>query len=365
MLKNVGRACLAIAGVCMVGVSPALAQSTMSISNVPLTLGWSGFIRADYGDGSRYPVADGEDVLGISKSFLVLTANTEDIQAVLDFGASVLTDANVNPNDNGQVGVKDAFIVIGAGKATGFSFSAGAQPLLFGLKPNGYPGDSSLVPNIDYGVDGAFAVSQQAGPSLIGDYKFTPDESLHFGAFDLAQSNAISGFTLATNGSKLKDNLFLLWRGNHLLNTGAYATAGAERTYVGSAGGEVVDRDRPIFSAGVGFKQGPVDVSVEYIHLDSAIVNTATGERYIRAAASVQPADQWIVYADYSNGHELGASTYRIGASWQFRTHLAFTVEYAKDDFSSNGIYTGTGAVYGTVPSPNIQSGNVRLTFTF
>jgi len=359
--------------------SLALADTTVSVNDVPISLDFSGFIRADYGNGDRYAVADGEDRLGFTKSLLLLSAKTEDIEAILDFGATALTDSSLAPN-NGNVGVKDAFIVIGAGKTTGFTFSAGAQPLLFGLKPNGYPGDSSLQPNIDYGSDGGFAVSQQAGPSLIGVYKFTPDVSLRFGAFDLVENNALNGFTTATNGSKLKDNLFILARGANLGGTGVYATAGAERIYVGAAGAllglpgsQVVDASKNIFSAGIGWTQSIFDVSVEYIHLDAAIVDTQSDEHYIRACASVKPAPGWTAYVDYSNGHELGASTYRIGGNWQFRRHLGLTVEYSKDTFKSdNGLYAGgvnppfgTGATYGVPAGPNIESVDARLTFTF
>jgi hypothetical protein len=371
-MKHLGLACLASAALCT-AASEVRADTSIAVSDIPVTVGFSGFIRADYGSGNRYPKSDGEDRLGISKSFLVLTADTEDVRAILDFGASALTDTDVNPNDDGRVGIKDAFIIVGAGHPTGFSFSAGAQPLLFGLKPNGYPGDSSLTPNIDYGAAGGFAVSQQAGPSIIGNYKFTPDESLRFGAFDLVANNALNGYTTATNGSKLKDNLFLLWRGNNLFATGLYATAGAERLYVGTANGRVVDDSKPIFSAGVGFKQGIVDVSVEYIHLDKNIVNTESDERYIRAAVSVQPATDWTVYGDYSNGHELGASTYRIGGSWQFRRHLALTLEYSKDQYkSSNEVYAqgvappfGSGPLFGATIPTNVESVDARLTFVF
>jgi hypothetical protein len=358
----------------------AWADTDISVADVPLTVSFSGFIRADYGNGDRYATSDGEDRLGISKSFLVASIGTEDIKAILDYGATILTDTDVNGGDNGSAGVKDAFIIVGVNNTTGFSFSVGAQPLLFGLRPNGYPGDSSLQPNLDYGIDGAFAVSQQAGPSIIGNYKFTPDESLRFGAFDLAESNAVSGFSTATSGSKLKDNLFILWRGNNIGNTGIYATAGAERLYVGVEGGPLgntfaplVDDSKTIYSAGIGYKQGIVDVSVEYIHLDSEIVYTQDDERYIRAHASVNPAPGWTAYVDYSNAHELGANTYRIGGSWQFRRHLALTVEYSKDEFSSsNGVYAGgyspvlgTAPLFG-IPAPSdIESVDARLTFTF
>jgi len=383
MMKR-GVALIALFGLSTTGV--ALADAQLTVDDYPVTLSFSGFIRADYGNGDRYAVADGEDRLGFTKSLLLLSATTQDVQAVIDFGGTGLSQTF----GGSDIGIKDAFIVIGADKTTGFALSAGAQPLLFGLRPNGYPSDSSLQANIDYGADGAFAVSQQAGPSVIGIYKFTPDISVRFGVFDLAQSNT-GNTTTATSGAKIGDNNFILLRGTNLAGTGLYGTLGFERIYVGLNGGPLgtqgggpvggaqIDDSKNIYSAGIGYKQGIVDASVEYIHLDAAIVNTESSERYIRAHVAVNPAPAWTVYADYSNAHELGVSDYRIGGSWQLRKHLAFTAEYSKDVFSSgNSLYnganlndaginpvTGTTDPYGASPPPNVESVDLRLTFTF
>jgi len=372
-MKNLGISYVASAVVCGLTSTLALADATVTVDDVPVNLGFSGFVRADFGTGDRYPTGQGQERFGSSKNLLLLDASTEDVEAILDFGGTIFNDG-VN---NGSAGIKDAFVIINGKSKTGFSWSVGAQPLLFGLRPNGYPGDSSLQPNVDYGsVNGSFAVSQQAGPAIIGNYKFTPDESLRFGAFDLAESNS-ANVTTATNGSKIKDNLFLLWRGNNIGNTGIFATAGVERIYVGLAGGPlggtgpVVDDSKTIASGGVGFKNDFVTASVEYIHLDANIVNTASDERYIRAHVDVTPIAHWTAYADYSNGHEVGVNTYRIGGIYQFRKHLGFTAEYSKDVFSSsNGLYAGGPLpdgtyFYGTTPPPNVESVDLRATFTF
>jgi hypothetical protein len=380
-MNNPAKSLILSAAVWAMTSAPSLADATVTVDDTPVNLAFSGFVRADFGAGDRYPTADGEERFGSSKNLLLLSATTEDVEAILDFGGTIFNDTNFNGNDNGSVGIKDAFIVVGGNKNTGFTFSVGAQPLLFGLHPNGYPGDSSLQANIDYGAAGGFAVSQQAGPSIIGNYRFSPDETLRFGAFDLAESNAVN-VTTATNGSTIKDNLFLIWRGNNIAGTGLYASAGGERIYVGVAGGPtgnvggpVVDGSKTIYSAGVGFKNELLDASVEYIHLDADIVNTATDERYIRAHVAVTPVPGWTGYADFSNGHELGVSTYRIGGRWQFRRHLAFTAEYSSDIHSSNAVYNGTsneglgGAMpaypYGTMRAPNVNSVDLRATFTF
>ena len=354
----------------------AFADAKLSVNDVPIALDWSGFVRADYGNGDRYSAADGKDRLGFTKSLLLLSASTEDIKAILDFGGTGLTQVG-SGSGTSDIGIKDAFIVIGGSKPAGFSFSAGAQPLLFGLKPNGYPSDSSLQANVDYGSGGAFAVSQQAGPSLIGNYRFDANLSIRFGAFDLAESNT-GNTTTATNGSKITKNLFVLVRGSNIGGTGFYGTIGAEEIYVGlqggplgtqgsgPVGGAVVDQSKGIYSVGAGYLQDAFDVSAEYISLNSAIVNTRSNERYIRLHGSYLPIDEWTIYADYSNGHEIGLSDYRLGAKWQFRRHLSFTAEYSKDKYeSSNEVYNPGTGLYGAKPPPNAQSVDLRLTFAF
>src|SRR5258706_8732771 len=67
----------------------------------------NGFIRADYGAGDRYPVSRGEDRLGISKAALAISAQKDDIKGVFVIGTEVMTDGD--PNNNGNVDIKDAF----------------------------------------------------------------------------------------------------------------------------------------------------------------------------------------------------------------------------------------------------------------
>ncbi len=373
-MKKTRIQCLSVLALSMTASASAFADATLTVNNTSVALDWSGFVRADYGVGDRYSKADGEDRLGFTKSLLLLSATTEDIQAILDFGGTGLSQSN----GGSDIGIKDAFIVIGRG--SNFTVSAGAQPLLFGLHPNGYPSDSSLQTNVDYGGGGGFAVSQQAGPSVIGTYKFDQDLSVRFGAFDLAESNT-GNTTTATNGSKIINNLFVLLRDSNIGGTGLYGTLGAEEIYVGLPGGPLgtqgggpvagtqVDKSKGIYSGGIGFKKDIFDVSIEYIGLNSAVVNTLDNERYIRAHGQVEPIADWKFYADYSNGHELDVSDYRIGASWQFRKHLSLTGEYSRDQYGSDRkVYTGYGNGYQLPPGvtlPNVQSVDLRLTFVF
>jgi hypothetical protein len=306
---------------------------------------FGGFIRADYGAGERYPQARGEDRLGVSKAALAATVNYDRIKGVFVVGTERLTDGN--PDNDGNVDIKDAFIVIGDDGKPGLSWSVGAQALLFGLKPNGYPGDRSLQPSIEYGGAGAFAVSQQAGPSLIGTYKFAAPLSVRFGAFDLDADNAV-GAIPADDGSRLTDNLFVQLRSDDLFATGLYATVGAESLYVGGA----VDDTRRIFAAGLGWRQGMFDASVELLRLDSEIVGAPDDEQYLVAELTFLPNEQWTVYADWATASELDADTIRVGAHYELMRHLTFSAEYSKDDFGFSG-------------ARNVDSVDVRLTLAY
>jgi hypothetical protein len=284
---------------------------------------FGGFIRGDYGSGERYPEARGEDQLGVSKAAFAATAQYEDIKGVFVVGTERLTDGGAS--NDGNVDIKDAFIVIGADKTQGFTFSVGAQALLFGLKPNGYPGDRSLQPSLEYGGGGGFAVSNQAGPSLIGTFHFNQDASLRFGAFDLDADNTTN--LPPTDGSKLSDNLFVQLRLGNLFNSGMYATVGAEQLYVGGA----TNDSKTIAAAGIGIKQGMFDASIELTNLENSIVGTTDDEQYVVAELTYEPNSQWLIYTDYAQAKEIDTDTLRIGTHHQYNKYLTFSGEYSKD----------------------------------
>src|SRR5262249_24950298 len=154
--------------------------------------------------------------------------------------------------------------------------------------------------------------------------------------------------TPPTDGSKLSDNLFVLWRADDLVVPGLYASAGAESIYVGGA----VNDNHRIFSVGVGYKQPLFDISVEYIGLDREIVAAADDEHYVVAEATIYPAPKWTAYFDYSRGQEIDVDTYRLGASYQWYKYVAVSLEYSKDKFGAAGV-------------SNVSSVDARLTFSY
>jgi hypothetical protein len=336
-----GRRRVLLAGL----IGCAVTGTAWSAAEVAPGLTIGGFIRAEAGAGDRYPESRGEDRLGVSKAALAVTVEKEDIKGVFVAGTERLTDGN--PDNNGDIDIKDVFIVIGANQERGLSGSFGVQPLLIGLKPNGYPGDRSLQPSIEYGGAGAFAVSNQAGPSVIGTYKFNPTMSLRFGAFDLDSDNTPSRIP-PTDGSKLIDNLFLQWRGDELFGTPFYASAAIEQIYVGG----FVNDNQTIATAGLGYRRGQFDASLEYIRLDSEVVGTTDDESYVVAEFTFNPNEQWTAYADVAQADELDAMTFRVGAIYQLRKFLALTVELSNDDFDTPGF-------------DDAESVDVRLTFTY
>ena len=300
----------------------AVAEGEIASADPEIQLG--GFIRADYGSGDRYPLVRGEDQLGISKAALAATVRHEGVKGVFVVGTERLTNGS---NDaDGDVDIKDAFIVLGSEEGRGFSWSLGAQAFLFGLKPNGYPGDRSLQPSIEYGAAGAFAVANQAGPSVIGTYRTGKTFSIRFGAFDLDADNA-SGFTPATDGSNLSDNALLQVRADDLFGSGVYATLGAESLYVGGP----VDGSHSIMAAGVGYRRGPFDVSVELTRLDGEIVGQAKDEQYLVSEVSFNLNREWTMYADWADARELDANTVRVGAHYKYSRYVTLSSEYSRD----------------------------------
>ena len=310
-----------------------------------LQFGFGGFIRADSGFGDRYGDAHENDRIGISKAAFAILPKYENIEGVFVIGTE-LTSLN-DSNEDGDIDIKDAFIVVRDFGFEGVDISAGAQPLLFGLKPNGYPGDRSLVATVEYGADGAFAVSNQAGAALVVNWAFRDDMSVKVGVFDqkdYMDSGSVAAAD-ATDGSDFVGNYFVQWRGDNLLESGLYAAAGFERRYVG----DLINDNRSIWFAGLGWKNQKYDVSVEYISLDQAFGGTAKDDAYIVAESTAILTDNWSLYADFGRADELDLKTYRLGSLYHYNEHLAVGLEYARDEFGTQ----------------NIDSMDVRVSFNY
>ena len=313
----------------------AIAAATVHADQFPGEYEIGGWIRADYGNGDRYADADGEDNLGVSQAALLGKWTYENLEAILLLGGTNLTADSTD--GDGDVGIKDAFIVWREIGGSGLTLSAGAQPLLFGLKPNGFPGDRSLQPSLEYGGAGGFAVAQQAGPSVILSYAAGDRVTLRGGLFDTSSSTA--AYFEATglggiDGSSVSKNYFAQLELQSGDEQGVYFALGYEGRYVG----DEIDSTEPILDLGVGFKNKWFDLSVEYVQLDRNITRTLDDEAYGIAELTLMPTDRLQLYFDYAEAEERALETLRAGLRYQISKPLNFKFEYSEDELGNGSI---------------------------
>ncbi len=290
-----------------------------------------GFVRIDYGAGKHYPKEIGRDQLGISKMALETHAKWDNYTFIAALGSTILSDDPDAPgNSIVDTSFKDLFVVIDEVGGSQADLSVGAQPLLFGLKPAGYPGDRTILPSIEFGGSGAFAVSNQAGAAAVADYPLGDVGSIQVGLFDT--SSTTFGAPVSADGSSLYKNYFGQVRLDSVDSEGLYGVIGLEGLYVGGA----VDDTEPITDIGVGYKQGNYDVSLEYIRLDENITSTADDESYVIAELTVSPSDRWELLADYATADELDTETVRLGARFDVQDHVYLQLEFAHDDIDGS-----------------------------
>ena len=310
------------------------------ISEVEVSVG--GFTRIDYGNGDRYPESQGEDQLGVSRAAVVVSAKHENVEGVFVAGTEILS--NDDPNTDGNIDIKDAFLVLKEVGGSPVTFSVGAQPLLFGLKPNGYPSDHSLQPSVEYGAGGAFPVANQAGPSIIA-YASSGDFTFRGGVFEL------SPYTTTIpdeDGSTITDNFFFQVKGENVGNTGLYGVLGYESVFV------TPENDgEQIYTIGLGWKNDVFDVSLEYIELEAAtafdrsvVVPIIEGlgdgeldgddENYLIFETSVKASEDLSFYFDYAEASELlELTTVRVGVDYWTSKYVKLSAEYAQDEFDN------------------------------
>jgi len=288
---------------------------------------YGGWVRADYGNGNRYD-AGGDENLGMSQAAFKLNWSADDVEAYVLIGAINLIDDDIG--NKRKTDVKAASLTLYDVFDSDVSMSIGLQPLLFGLKGGGFPGDRSIQASIEFGGTGAMAVSRQAAPSVIfsapignltargGFFDINSDTEYYFLQSGLGN----------LEGSSLDKNYFaeLIYQSD--TGDGFYGTFGIEGYYIGGS----VDSTRPIYDFGLGFRKGRFDVSVEQFYLDSAITNTLEDETYSVAEFSYQQNEltQW--YVDYAQADQLDTETFRLGVSREINKYLSFLIEYSRDE---------------------------------
>ncbi len=320
----------------VISLCPLLVNAENRVNvNEELDVGFGGFIRADLGIGERYGDAHDDDRLGISKAAFAITPSYKNIKGVFVLGTEVTTLNDTGGTEDGNIDIKDAFIIM---KFSAVDFIVGAQPLLFGLKPQGYPGDHTIQGSIEYGAGGAFATSNQAGPAVVANWPLNDSISLRVGFFD-QKDYQDSGSKAATdptvdNGSGITDNFLIQVTGTNIMGTGIYANVGLEKRYVG----DTVDDSSNIVALGAGWKNKQLDFSAEYQQLDKAFNATDSDEDYLILESSYMPNSHYRAYIDYSRANELDLSTWRFGGNYHYNKHTMFTVEYAADDADGDDV---------------------------
>lgn len=289
-------------------------------NDIPVTVNLNGFFRVEYGAGSRYDGLSGSDRYGVSRAALVTTAKYQNTDAIVVLGTGDLTGDT--PGDfNGDVFLVDIYATTHNVFGAKLSLSAGLRPILFGLHPEGFPGDRSLQSSIEFGGAGQFASSNQAGATLIATYPIFKSITLEAGTFD-----SDAGRLTPPDGSTIVDNNFVQVRFHSLGDTGLYGSVGAERRFVAES-----NTSKAIYDAGLGWAKGPFDLSIEYVSLDSAIAGTADNERYIVTKNSFSPRENLKFYVDWANAHRADVKTLRVGGVYGINKLLSFQLEYSRD----------------------------------
>lgn len=284
------------------------------------SVGIGGFVRADYSVGDRYGTSQGDDSLGVSRAALAAKVKKDNVTGVLVLGTGRIT--NASGGFKGDVVLADAFVVWDKIGGSDFTLSAGVQPLLFGLKPNGFPFDRSLQESVEYGAAGNFAVANQAGPSVIASYQLSEQLTLQAGVFDQRDSNDVLG-----EGTNISENFFFQARGANLFGSGLYGVVGYEKRFVAATG-----RSEPVFDIGLGYQAGALDVSFEYISIDRALAQTLEDETYLIAEATWAATDNTSAYVDFSRATEADINTYRVGLWRDISSVFRVTGEFALDN---------------------------------
>ena len=304
----------------------AIAETT-----IPMDIEIGGFIRADLGFGDRYGDAAGEDRIAVSKAALSATATSGNVKGIFVLGTEISSEPIVGTND-GNIDIKDAFIVWGDDS---FNLSVGAQPLLFGLKSAGYPGDHSIQASVEFGGGGAIPVANQAGASALFNWSFGGSSSLRFGVFDNRGYTPDGSVFDAEDGSTVADNFMIQWRVDDLGGSGIYAVIGTENVYLGGDNNDTGS----ISTVGLGWKNAFIDISAEYFIFEDTVLGVPDEEEeYLIAELAFTPNEMWKIYLDYSEADLIEVKTSIVGLNYNYSSALMVTFEGSTEDYGGSDV---------------------------
>jgi hypothetical protein len=308
--------------------------------DVDLNIG--GFIWGDIGFGDRYDTSD-DDSMGVSKAAVSLSPEYKNTRGVVVLGV----DNIFNDGDDDDVEMQEVFIGVKTDLLGGtLDTTLGKQPLLFGLKPNGWVGDRSIQQGLEFGGAGGIGVSGQVSNSLILDWSWGGGQGSMGSSVGSDGTISIRAglFDSDMGDTSVTDSWILQVRADDLFGTGLYGNAGYEQIDVGGS-------SEGIISVGAGWNLGMFDLSLEYQGIDQAIAGTADDETQIIAEAGFNLNEQWFFYVDYATSDEADTDTIRIGGMYHLNEHLDMWAEYSDDSFD--------------VSAADTDSIDLRLAFNF
>jgi hypothetical protein len=319
-------------------ISALLAPAGAMAAGDDVKLNVGGFIWADAGFGDRYDNSD-DDRLGVFKTAVTLSPEYKNTRGVLVLGSDNLFGQDQfstgnDSGDNGDIKAQEAFVGIKWNALGGeLDVTAGKQPILFGLKPNGWVGDRSITFGPEFGGAGGLNVSGQVQTAIIADWSFGADSGgsmvssvgpegvwvFRFGAFDTDDGDV-------AGGTSITDNWFGQVRAENLLGTGIYGSAGYEQV-------DVAGSSESIISVGAGWRWDKLDLSLEYQAIDMALAGTLDDETQFIAEATYNINQNWSAYVDYAVQDEADTDSIRVGTTWMYNEHVDFTAEYSDDSY--------------------------------
>lgn len=288
-------------------------------------LKYFGWINVDYKystDQIRHnnEPGNGNDQFGVGQSAFGLSGNQDKIHGVLVIGGSAMS---LDSAEAGNFALRDAFLIYDDVKENNFKLSFGAQPLLFGLKPNGYPGDRSLRPSLEYGAMSSFNVAQQGEKAVRLDYVTS------YGNIDLSLFDTAEGKNDATKkGSSIIDNYSLQFRPKNLFATGLFGNLGLQKRYLAEK-----NEGRDIISLGLGYEAKYFSLTVENLLLESGYIPALNKKETINVVEFELRnfSEVFWTYYDWSHAKEQNKNTHRLGLVYEYASNTTFQAELSQD----------------------------------
>jgi len=330
---------LAAASTFLLFAAPTLADSHMKSVSSEVDVSLSGWARFEYGIGDeRYGEGNGDDTFGVSKAALETHASYGDFELTTVLGTTIMST-----EDDDDLEFKEIYMDWNGLGGSSVDMTIGIQPLMFGLKPNGYPGDRTIQPSLEYGGAGGMAISNQDGAILAFDVPVGP-LGLELAVFD-TDASTNDGALVGGDGSSLWDNWMAQLRYDGGDDNGFYASAGIEGLYSGDT-----DDTETLWAAGVGYTCEFADLSAEYIGISEELAGTADDETYVVVELTVNAMDDTRIIVDWATADEADVDTLRAGVHYDINDHVVAMLEWSNDDFDTG---------------EDVSSVDGRLTFMF